>query len=299
MKALYEKVTIDEQHSLLVKHIRLDAFGALWHYHPEYELTYIIQSNGKRFVGDHVTNFDAGDLVLIGPNLPHFWRNDDDRLNEPPAEAIVVQFPSSLDENVLAAFPESESVRHLLQRSRYGLCFSAKMVARIATRLVQLPKQEGLTQVLELLSILNELATDRDAVLLASDSYQLTASEAETERMKRVLEFVLKHFRKEIRIEQIASVAGMAPAAFCRYFRKRTNKSFVEYLNELRISHARKLLTHADLSVGQVGMECGFNNISHFHRQFKHQTGTTPLRYQATYREKQSPLLTAMAELSQ
>ena len=297
MKALYEKVTIDQEHSLLVKHIRLTAFGALWHYHPEYELTYILESNGKRFVGDHVTNFDVGDLVLIGPNLPHFWRNDDDRFNEQPAEAIVVQFPATLDENLLSALPESQPVRQLLQRSRYGLCFSAKMAVRLAPRLLQLPHQEGMTQVLELLSILNELASDREAILLASDSYQLTVSEAETERMKRVLEFVLKHFRKEIRIEQIASVAGMAPAAFCRYFRKRTGKSFVEYLNELRISHARKLLTEADLSVGQVGFECGFNNISHFHRQFRQHTGTTPMRYQAIYRDKQSPLLPSMSGL--
>jgi transcriptional regulator GlxA family with amidase domain len=154
-----------------------------------------------------------------------------------------------------------------------------------------------MTQVLELLSILNELAADREAILLASDSYQLTASEAETERMKRVLEFVLKQFRQEIRIEQIASVAGMAPAAFCRYFRRRTGKSFVEYLNELRISHARKLLTQADMSVGQVGSACGFNNISHFHRQFRQQTGTTPMRYQATYRDKQAPLLPGTAGL--
>ncbi|MEZ0487177.1 AraC family transcriptional regulator [Fibrella aquatica] len=297
MKALYEKVTIDQEHSLLVKHIRLTAFGALWHYHPEYELTYILESNGKRFVGDHVTNFDVGDLVLIGPNLPHFWRNDDDRYDELPAEAIVVQFPASLDENLLSVLPESGAIRQLLHRSRYGLCFSANTVTRLASRLIQLPHLQGMAQVLELLGILNELAADREAILLASDSYQLTASEAETERMKRVLEFVLKNFRKEIRIEQIASVAGMAPAAFCRYFRKRTGKSFVEYLNELRISHARKLLTQADLSVGQVGFECGFNNISHFHRQFKQQTGTTPMRYQAIYRDKQSPLLPSMAGL--
>ncbi|ARK10608.1 AraC family transcriptional regulator [Fibrivirga algicola] len=297
MKALYEKVNIDQEHSLLVKHIRLTAFGALWHYHPEYELTYILESNGKRFVGDHVTNFDVGDLVLIGPNLPHFWRNDDDRYDELPAEAIVVQFPAALDENLLAVLPESGAIRQLLHRSRYGLCFSPTTVNRLAPRLIQLPHLQGMAQVLELLSILNELSADREAILLASDSYQLTASEAETERMKRVLEFVLKHFRKEIRIEQIASVAGMAPAAFCRYFRKRTGKSFVEYLNELRISHARKLLTQADLSVSQVGFECGFNNISHFHRQFKQQTGTTPMRYQAIYRDKQSPLLPSTAGL--
>ncbi len=298
MKALYEKVTIGEEHSLLVKHIRLTAFGALWHYHPEYELTYILKSNGKRFVGDHVTNFDVGDLVLIGPNLPHFWRNDDDHLDEPPAEAIVVQFPALLDEGLLAVIPESGQVRQLLYRARYGLCFGAEATRQVSARLIDLPFQDGMSRVLAFLSILTSLATDRESVLLASDGYQLTATEAETERMKRVLEHVLKQFRHEIRIDQIASVAGMAPAAFCRYFRKRTGKSFVEYLNELRISHARKLLTQADLSVGQVGQACGFNNISHFHRQFKEHTGTTPLRYQATYHDKQPVIHPPLAELT-
>ncbi|CCG98883.1 transcriptional regulator, AraC family [Fibrella aestuarina BUZ 2] len=297
MKALYEKVTIDEEHSIVVKHLQLPSFDAPWHYHPEYELTHIIRSTGKRFVGDHVSDFEAGDLVLVGPNLPHFWRNDDEQPADAPAEAVVVQFTALLNDGLLRIFPEAYSLRQLLQRAQFGLRFSAAAVANIRPRLLGITQHDGMNQVLELLGILNTLATDRDSRLLASDSYQLSASEAETERMKRVLEFMLTHFRDEIRVEQIASVAGMAPAAFCRYFRKRTNKSFVEYLNELRISHARKLLTHADLSVGQVGLECGFNNISHFHRQFKQQTGTTPLRYQATYRETMAPPRAAMPSL--
>lgn len=290
MKALYEKVTINDDHSLLVKHIRLPAFDAPWHYHPEYELTYIIRGSGKRFVGDHVSDFESGDLVLIGPNLPHFWRNDDSCPDEYPAEAVVVQFGATLQDNLLRVFPEAYLVRQLLQRAQAGLCFRWRTVQQVGPRLLRLAQQQGMDRVVQFLGILNELATDRESLLLASDSYQLSASEAETERMKRVLEFILAHFREEIRVEQIASVAGMAPAAFCRYFRKRTSRSFIEYLNELRISHARKLLAHADLSVGQVGLECGFNNISHFHRQFKGQTGTTPLRYQATYRETQTSL---------
>lgn len=289
MKALFEKVMFNEQSSLLVRRFELLYFDAPWHYHPEYELTYIVKSHGRRFVGDHVEPFQAGDLVLLGPDLPHFWRNDDEFYQPDSthlAESIVVQFPATFTERGLASIPEAVSVRELLERARYGLRFSSKMSQTTAGLLEKLPQQTGLTQVLSLLAILNILATDPNAQLLASDGYQLAPGAAETERMKRVLEFMLRHFREEVRVEQIASIAGMAPAAFCRYFKNRTRKTFVEYLNELRTGHARKLLTNVDMSVGQVGLECGYNNNSHFHRQFKLSTGMTPFQYQALARGK-------------
>ncbi|GAB3777654.1 AraC family transcriptional regulator [Spirosoma horti] len=289
MKALFEKVMFNEQSSLLVRRFELLYFDAPWHYHPEYELTYIVKSHGRRFVGDHVEPFQQGDLVLLGPDLPHFWRNDDEFYQPDsmyPAESIVVQFPASFTERGLASIPEAAMVRELLERARYGLRFSLEMSQTVADRMAQLPLQTGLTQLLSLLAILNELVTDQNAQLLASDGYQLAPGVAETERMKRVLEFVLRHFREEVRVEQIASIAGMAPAAFCRYFKNRTRKTFIEYLNELRIGHARKLLTNADMSIGQVGLECGYNNNSHFHRQFKLSTGITPFQYQALARGK-------------
>ena len=289
MKALFEKVMFNEQSSLLVRRFELLYFDAPWHYHPEFELTYIVKSHGRRFVGDHVEPFRAGDLVLLGPDLPHFWRNDDEFYQPDSthlAESIVVQFPATFTERGLASIPEAAIVRELLERARYGLRFSSEMSQTTAVMMEQLPQQAGLTQLLSLLAILNVLATDQNAQLLASDGYQLAPGAAETERMKRVLEFVLLHFREEIRVEQIASIAGMAPAAFCRYFKNRTRKTFVEYLNELRTGHARKLLTNVDMSVGQVGLECGYNNNSHFHRQFKVSTGMTPFQYQALARGK-------------
>lgn len=277
----------NEQSSLLVRRFELLYFDAPWHYHPEYELTYIVRSHGRRFVGDHVEPFGAGDLVLLGPDLPHFWRNDNEFYQPGStlrAEAVVVQFPITFIERGLASIPEAAVVRELFERARYGLRFSPALSASVAGKLEQLPNQTGLAQLLSLLAILDLLAADQDAQLLASDGYQLAPGAADTERMKRVLEFVLRQFREEIRIEQIASVAGMAPAAFCRYFKNRTRKTFVEYLNELRIGHARKLLTNADMSIGQVGLECGYKNNSHFHRQFKLSTGITPFQYQALAR---------------
>ena len=289
MKALFEKITISEQNSLLVRRFQMPHFDVPWHYHPEYELTYIARGDGRRFVGDHVESFGAGDLVLIGPDMPHFWRSDEEYYQDEStlqAEWVVVQFPMAFSQEVLANLPEAASVTALLDRARYGLRFSSDASAQMAQEIDQLTTQTGLGQVLSVLHILDQLAADRDAHLLASDGCQLAPGTAETERMKRVFEFILNHFRDEIRVEQIASIAGLAPAAFCRYFKRRTRKSFVEYLNELRIGNARKLLTNVDLSVGQIGLECGFNNVSHFHRQFKLHTGMTPLRYQAVSRKK-------------
>ena len=287
MKALYEKVMLSDQRSVLVRQFQLPYFDSLWHYHPEYELTYIPKSYGRRFVGDHVDTFRAGDLVLLGPDLPHFWRNDDEFYQADSslrAESIVVQFPAAFDERVLAVLPEAAAIRQLLQRACYGLHFGPACSESVAEPIKQLPRQTGLSQLLALLAILNQLATDTEARLLARDGYQLATGYAETERMKQVLEFMLANFRGEIRIDQIASVAGMAPAAFCRYFKNRTRKTFVDYLNELRISHARKLLATVDLSVGQIGMECGFTSNSHFHRLFKQHTGVTPFHYQSEAR---------------
>lgn len=289
MKALFEKVTLDDQRSMLVRRFQLPYFDSLWHYHPEYELTYISTSYGRRFVGDHVALFQAGDLVLLGPDLPHFWRNDEEFYQPDSglrAESIVVQFPASFDERILGVIPEAATIRQLLQRARYGLHFSPATSEQVAESISKLTEQTGLPQLLGLVAILDQLATDTGASLLASDGYQLATGAAETERMKRVLEFILANFRDDIRIDQIASIAGMAPASFCRYFKNRTRETFIDYLNELRIGHARKLLVTADLSAGQVGLECGFNSNSHFHRLFKLHTGLTPFHYRLVARSR-------------
>ena len=284
MKALFEKIVVKEQSSLLVRRFQLPYFDAPWHYHPEYELTYIVRGTGHRFVGDHIEPFEAGDLILLGPNLPHFWRNDDDFYKEEVndgVESIVIQFPGEFSKMGLANVPEANAIRQLLERSGYGVCFSKAISEVVAAQMEELTDRNGFAQLLGLLDLLNQLANDHDAYLLASDGYQLSFGAADTERMRRVLEFIMTHFRTEIRVDQIATIAGMAPAAFCRYFKHRTRKTFVEYVNELRIGYARKLLNSASLSIGQIGLECGYNNSSHFHRQFKVHTGMTPLRYQS------------------
>ena len=135
------------------------------------------------------------------------------------------------------------------------------------------------------LEIFDILSNDDEARPLAGENYQITANQAETDRMKRILEFTVENFQKEISIDQVAEVAHLTTSAFCRYFKQRTRKSYIDYLNEFRISHARKLLIDSSAGVGQIGFECGFNNLSNFHRLFKRQTGLSPMQYSKLYKK--------------
>ncbi|MFN8344479.1 MAG: AraC family transcriptional regulator [Spirosomataceae bacterium] len=282
MRPQLEKLTFDSSSSFLARRFKRPYFDAPWHYHPEFELTYIVSGNGQRFVADSIQPFTEGDLVLLGSYLPHFWRNDpefyapDSRLS---AESVVIQFPQALADDFLTKVPDFKNILSLLKQSIFGIRFSRQTTDRVKDKLLQLPFSSEGFRLLTFLDILMHLSQDTSPELLASTSYRITIDDAETERMKRILDFTLTHFQEEIHLETIAETAHLTVPAFCRYFKKRTQKTYVEFLNHLRINHARKLLTDSELSIAQVGLECGFRNLSNFHQLFKRQTGLSPLQY--------------------
>jgi AraC-like DNA-binding protein len=264
------------------------SIDAPWHYHPEFELTYISKGNGKRFVGDSVENFEEGDLILLGSNLPHFWRCDDDfSQNEEniPAEWLVIQFPVEFVNNVIKNIPELYHINSMILRAERGINFGKSVSKLVGRKMAEMANVSSIQSFFAFLALLDMLATDDEARLLAGENYQISTNPAETDRMKRILEFTVENFQREIAIEQVAEVAHLTTSAFCRYFKQRTRKSYIDYLNEFRISHARKLLIDSDLGVGQIGFECGFNNLSNFHRLFKRQTGLSPMQYARLYKK--------------
>ena len=282
MRAQLEQLTFDTSNSLMVRRFSKAYFDAPWHYHPEFELTYIVKGTGQRFVGDSVQPFSAGDLVLLGAHLPHFWRNSHE-FYEPHSslevEAIVIQFSQSLIDDFLGKIPDFKSIVNLLNQSFSGQHFGESTVQKVHTKLLQLPQLAVGFRLISLLEILLILSQDPSPTLLASTSYRITIDDAETDRMKRILDFTLTHFREEIDLESVAAEAHLTVPAFCRYFKKRTQKTYVEFLNNLRINHARGLLSNSELSIAQVGLDCGFHNLSNFHQVFKRQTGHSPLQY--------------------
>ena len=281
MKAFFEKIPAIEEMSFLARGIVIPYFDAPLHYHPEYELTLIVKGNGKRFVGDSIENFEAGDLVLLGSNLPHFWRSDKSfyENEEPISEAIVIQFSTDFVKNILEKLPECISIVTMLNLSKVGIKFSETFKSFFA----KIIEEKGTKRLIALIDLLENLSQTTDYQLLASEHFNIKPDDAENERMRKILEFTLDNFQNEISIHTIAEIAHLTVPSFCRYFKSRTRKTYVDYLNEIRLSHARKLLINSELGISQVGLECGFRNLSHFHRIFKNQVGVTPLAYRRSF----------------
>ncbi|GAB3524378.1 AraC family transcriptional regulator [Emticicia fontis] len=280
MKALFEKVSADEGSSFLTRYVALPQFDAPLHYHPEFELTLIVQGQGKRFVGDHVANFEPGDLVLLGSNLPHFWRSDlNSKNNTELHEAVVVQFSTLFVDNILINLPECSSIIGLLNTAKLGIRFSKEL----APFIWKIFETEGVARLLALISALEALAKSENHELLASEGFSIRPDETENERMRKILEFTLENFKEDISLETIAEIANLTVPSFCRYFKSRTRKTYVYFLNEIRLSNARKMLMDNQLDISQISLECGFQNLSHFHRIFKTQTGVTPLVYRRRF----------------
>lgn len=288
MKASYEKLQAGTDRTVQVKHFSMPYFDSPFHFHPEYELTYIVRGTGQRFVGDNVATFVAGDLVLVEPNLPHFWQSSTEYYQQNPeleCEAIVIHFSEQLVRSLFTTIPEFNKINSLISDARTGLFFAIDMHPEISNLLLAMAKKTPAYQLIDFLQIINSLTLATDPIRLAGPNFLTNSNTAETERMQRILEHSLLHFREPITLQEIAAIAHLSEAAFCRYFKKRCQKSYFSYLNELRIGHARQLISSSWMSVGQIALESGFSNLSHFHRQFQRSTGISPLRYRQLYQK--------------
>ena len=286
MKIMHEQLSFNSTSSFRIKWDDFPHFTFPWHFHSEYEIVYVIQSFGKRFVGDHISHFDAGDLVLLGSNLPHFWKNDEVfHQNNPKywVNAVVIHFPVDFFKNEINSYPEFYRIKDLLTRAARGISFNLNVTEEIGPRLKDLLHLEGFSRTLSFLSILDDLAITEDCELLASKSFVPNVVDWSGNRLDKVMYLVNAGYRQSMRLEDVADQVGMNSSAFSRYFKEKTGKSFSEFIIEMRISYACKLLTEGKLSITQVCFESGFNNLSNFNRQFRKITSYTPTQFQSQY----------------
>ncbi len=273
--------------SFTVKTLTEPHFDPNWHFHPHYQLFLVEEGTGTRFIGDSIRPFAPGDLVFIGPNLPHLWRSDQayfDRSSGLSTKGIVVYFAEDFLGADFFNQQEVKALRHLLTHSLRGLTWANSTRTAAETALRQLAQQPvGFGRVLTLLTLLNDLAHTSDYQFITSPGYTNMVKPAETDRIQQVHDYVLVHFTDEISLDTIADLVGMSPPAFCRYFKTRANKTFSEFVAEVRIGHACKLLTNQAMSITQVSYESGYRTLSNFNRQFKEITGQTPSHYVKTY----------------
>jgi AraC-like DNA-binding protein len=303
--------------SFIVKELIEPHFDPNWHFHPHYQLFLVVEGTGTRFIGDSIKPFGPGDLVFLGPNLPHLWRSDqayfaksdkigdpsNDSLAGPPlvARGIVVYFSENFLGEPFFAKQEMMALRHLLELARQGLEWTGTTRDQAEASLKKMAGQPaGFGRILSLLNLLNDLSNTSTFRLLTSPGYTNTMKAADTDesvgvatdrperayrRMQLVHDYVLSHFTDDLSLDTVADLAGMTAPAFCRYFKAHANKTFSCFVSEVRIGHACKLLMSGSLSITQISFDSGFRTLSNFNRQFKEITGQTPSKYVKTYRQ--------------
>jgi|SoiMethySBSTD1v2_1073268.scaffolds.fasta_scaffold57960_3 AraC-like DNA-binding protein/quercetin dioxygenase-like cupin family protein len=277
MKAYVQRVSPSGAASFTFRVKSDPRFARGWHCHPELELTYIVESRGRRFVGDSVEAYESGDLVLLGSNVPHTWRSDDSVPG--PHRAIVVQFREEFLGRDFFRAPELSGISALFRRAERGLAIVRSVRAEVAHRLLAMRRMSPAGRLLALLEILDVLARARSLRPIARRPPGPPRDAAQLRRIDRVIAFLEARFAGSVSQREAARLAGLSPAGFSRFFRRSTGRTFVDYLAELRVGAAARLLLETDLPVTEVAMRSGFANLSNFNRRFLSRTGLSPRAY--------------------
>jgi len=264
--------------SILVKqHIdKVDKNDAYWHFHPELELIYINKGQGKTHIGNHLSYFNNSQLILIGSNLPH--NGFTDRLTANGTETTV-QFKSNFLGDDFVNIPEMANLVSLFDLAKKGIRFKMETKAVMGPKINNLLEYAGLDRVIKFLEILNYLALTDDYSLLNADGFAFEAEAQDSNKIDIIFKYVNKNFQNHITLNEIADQVSITVPAFCRYFKKVTGKTFTQLVNEYRVVHATKLLNETQMSIADVCFECGFNNFSHFNKQFNEITGKSASNY--------------------
>ncbi|MXV50860.1 helix-turn-helix domain-containing protein [Pedobacter sp. HMF7647] len=285
MKPVLEYLPRSSDESFVTRFFDYHYYPTPWHFHPEYELVLVTESSGKRFIGDQISDFREGDLALIGPFLPHLYRNDPEYY-EPGsklrAKSIVVHFKESSFGNDFINLPEAKKINQLLLSSGQGFDIYGETNRIISEKMFELTSIAGFSRWLKLLEILNILADSKE-LRSVSNNPVVGKNQLESVRMNKVIDHVINNFHKEITISEVADIASMADNSFSRYFSQRTRKTFTSFVNEVRLNHASKLLIETQKSIIDISLECGFTNLSNFNRQFKAHYHSSPLNFRKHY----------------
>jgi AraC-like DNA-binding protein len=252
----------------------------------EVELIHFKNGQGTQFVGDNMKRFKPGDVVLVGTNLPHYWRFDESYFEEycnETADVRVAHFNENFWGAAFLSLPETAHLKLLLEKARRGLQVEGEAREKVAGLLERLLDAEGMQRLLLLQEALYTIAVSEETKSLSSIGFHHNFEEAEYERINSVYEYSLQHFKRTIQLDEIAGVANISPNSFCRFFKSRTRKTYSRFLIEIRVGHACKLLIENNLSIKQVCYESGFNNFTSFYKYFKLITGKSPLGYQREF----------------
>jgi len=286
MKATFQKIEANINHSFNVEHMKFQYFPHPIQFHPDIEILLVIRGTGTRFIGDSIGHFGPGELVMIGPNVPHGWQSDEKYTKKGSnliSEVKFILFKPEIFGEQFWQLPESKGILKLIQLSQRGIKLTGKTLKEVTSLIDSINSAVGFNRIILLLTILEIITERNEYMILASPDIQNTIDENDSDRLNKVYKYIMNNFQNNITLEEAASIASLSVPAFCRYFKKRANKTFIQFLNEIRIAFACKLLVDDDHTVAKICYSCGFSNVSFFIRQFKRITALTPLNYRKRY----------------
>lgn len=248
------------------------------HHHSDYEINLVIDTYGKRIVGDSEEEFSSLDLVMIGPNIPHAWQGEVVEGNH----VVTIQFSEKLLNFPILEKRLFKQIKELLYESQRGICFSEKTKLEIKDKILRLTKMQGFQTVLEFFSILHKLSIS-DRTVLMGNKYdtQSIVRISKSRRIAKVCDYIENNFENQVKLSDVAAMVNMSESAFSHFFKKKTRCTFIDYVINLRVAKACQMLSETTHSIAEICFLCGFNNLSNFIRIFKKKKGSTPSEYRA------------------
>ncbi|MDP2338304.1 MAG: AraC family transcriptional regulator [Bacteroidota bacterium] len=283
MEFVYEKILVPYKKTFITRQLTMDPKSDKIHSHKNFELNLIISGSGRRIVGNHISSYTKGDLVLLGPNIYHCWEVLETEPDTEP-ECIVTHFYENIINSDFFNVPELERVVTLLKEAENGISFKGKKAEKVASLLVKMVNLSGLELYIELLRVFHFLLQIEERDYLALPSSQPNVHEKDNDQINKVYEYVFQNIHEGIKLKDASALVYKEPGSFCRYFKKKTNQTFMDYVKNVRIGIAAKLLAETDKQITQICFECGYNNLANFNHYFKDIMKKTPSEYRKDFK---------------
>ena len=286
MTARYEQRKLKEDESFSIGVFQDNLEKSTWHYHNNYEISFITEGSGKRIVADSMEEFQPGDLVFIGGNIPHVWIAEKEQgvISERTLEMVFLQFSTNLLIPQMLALPEFKNVKKAIELADRGIQIVGQTLNEVSAIMLQLPYLDGFERMNQFLRMMDLIGRSASNISLASEEYMRKRFTTGNKRIGLLHDYLMHHYREEINLEKLASLVNMAEGSLCRFFKMNVGSSIFEYLNKIKVEFACKLLMNPDIGIFDVCLDSGFNNLSHFNKQFRKHMGVTPSEYRKRFR---------------
>ena len=286
MTARYEQRNLKEDESFSIGVFQDNLEKSTWHYHNNYEISFITEGSGKRIVADSMEEFQPGDLVFIGGNIPHVWIAEKEQgvISERTLEMVFLQFSTNLLIPQMLALPEFKNVKKAIELADRGIQIVGQTLNEVSAIMLQLPYLDGFERMNQFLRMMDLIGRSASNISLASEEYMRKRFTTGNKRIGLLHDYLMHHYREEINLEKLASLVNMAEGSLCRFFKMNVGSSIFEYLNKIKVEFACKLLMNPNIGIFDVCLDSGFNNLSHFNKQFRKHMGVTPSEYRKRFR---------------